>query len=50
MKDTLLYIVLGVASGLLLARIVPNVWWTNLVTVGLLLAMWFYLKRRQRHA
>jgi hypothetical protein len=50
MKDNVLYVVLGVASGLLLARIVPNVWWANLLTVGLLLAVWFFIKWRQRHA
>ena len=50
MKDSALYMALGVASGLLLARIVPNVWLANLLTVGLLLAVWLYIKWRRRHA
>jgi len=48
MKDSVLYIALGVASGVLLGRIVPNIWWANLLTVGLLLAIWLYIKRRRR--
>jgi hypothetical protein len=26
------------------------VWWANLLTVGLLLAVWLFIKWRQRHA
>lgn len=48
--SAVLYMALGVASGLLLARIVPNIWWANLLTVGLLLVVWLYIKWRQRHA
>lgn len=46
--NALLYAAVGLASGFLIARIVPNIWWANLITLGALLGIWLYMRGHRR--
>jgi len=41
------FMALGLATGLLLGRVLPDVWWVNVLTLGALVGVWLAIRRRR---